>query len=415
MKILHCPQKLSLSGAEFYFLRISEELAKRGHTVKISTSNALDFINLRNPSEKIHQKTEEKINGLQINRFPIDYSFKSSLVESILNSNIDDLIKYIKFFSFNINDLYKFLINGPYSPQLFKNLLKTKADLIHSIAIPYASVLYSAIIGKIKEIPKICTPFYHFENPRYEFKSYINILNSHDFILTNSDAESNYLIKNGIISQDKIRKIFMAVDVEKYQKTKNKWFLDLHEKKGPIILFCGHKNFEKGALTILDSIPSVVKEIPNVQFVFIGPSTKAFIIKNKKLKKYKKNILNLGVLPYFSKLKRGAFAVSDVYVMPSRSEAFGICYLEAWASKKPVIGSNINAIQEIIQNEHDGLLTNFNDPLDLSKKIIYMLKNEDLRESMGKEGYNKIIKNGYTYKNLVNRIETIYKEALDKY
>ena len=119
------------------------------------------------------------------------------------------------------------------------------------------------------------------------------------------------------------------------------------------------------------------------------------------------------MLPYFSTLKRGAFAISDIYVMPSRSEAFGISYLEAWACKKPVIGSNISAIRELIEDNKNGLLVNFNDPKELSKKIIYLLKNEDIGKSMGLQGYRKIIKNGFTYKNLVKRIESIYKEAID--
>lgn len=413
MKILHCPQKLSLSGAEFYFLRLSEELAKRDHDVRILTSDALDFINLRNPSEKQDLKSEEKINGLEIKRFPIEYKFPDNLIDTIITSKIGDILEKIKIFNISIKDFYKFLINGPYSPQLFEDLMKNDADLIHGLAIPYASVLYSSIIGNLKQIPKICTPFFHFENPRYHFNSYYNLLNTFDFVLTNSEAESNHLIKKGRISPNKIRKIFMAVDIKKYQKAKSKWFLDKFEKDGPIILFSGHKNYEKGALTILDCIPSVVKQIKNAKFVFIGPSTKAFIIKNKKLKKFKKNILNLGILPYFSDLKRGSFVISDIYVMPSRSEAFGISYLEAWACKKPVVASSISAMQETINDGQDGLLTRFDDPKDLAEKILYLLKNEDIRASMGKEGYNKIIKNGYTYKNLVNRIESIYKEALE--
>ncbi|MHA1765026.1 MAG: glycosyltransferase family 4 protein [Promethearchaeota archaeon] len=413
MKILHCSQKLSLSGAELYFLRISEELSKLKNEIKIMTSNALDFVNLRNKTDKQNKNLIEIKDGLKIYRYPIDYSFQSNLVELIIQSELKKLLKNLKFFNINLIDFYKILINGPYSPDLLRGLLKEDADLIHSIAIPYASVLFSSLVGNLKDIPKICTPFFHFENPRYHFQSFFNILKTFDFILTNSRAESNYLITHGKIPESKIRQIFMAVDLKKFENARAEWFSRVHEKKGPMILFSGHKNFEKGALTILDAIPLVAKEIPDVRFVFIGPSTKAFIIKNKKLKNNKENILNLGVLPYFSTLKRGAFAISDIYVMPSRSEAFGISYLEAWACKKPVIGSNISAIRELIEDNKNGLLVNFNDPKELSKKIIYLLKNEDIGKSMGLQGYRKIIKNGFTYKNLVKRIESIYKEAID--
>ena len=49
-----------------------------------------------------------------------------------------------------------------------------------------------------------------------------------------------------------------------------------------------------------------------------------------------------------------------MYVMPSRSDAYGISYLEAWASKKPVIGQ-IPVMREVIQHEKDGLLVQFDD------------------------------------------------------
>ena len=48
-------------------------------------------------------------------------------------------------------------------------------------------------------------------------------------------------------------------------------------------------------------------------------------------------------------------------LMPSRSDAYGISYLEAWASKKPVIGADTPVMREVIQHEKDGLLVKFDD------------------------------------------------------
>ena len=54
-----------------------------------------------------------------------------------------------------------------------------------------------------------------------------------------------------------------------------------------MVLFCGYKNYEKGALSILKAIPYILQKYRNVYFVFIGPSTIAF---NRELSKIQKAI-----------------------------------------------------------------------------------------------------------------------------
>ncbi|MHA1402865.1 MAG: glycosyltransferase family 4 protein, partial [Candidatus Helarchaeota archaeon] len=413
LKLLHCAPKLSISGAEFYFQRISEELSKNNDTTIIA-SNLIDFSSLRTGSTKTAPLSEKGKNGLKILRFPITEGFPHALVEKSLNTFIGDIISKIRIFGLSATDCYKFLINGPYSLPLFASMLKNPADVIHTIAIPYASVLYGLISAKLKKVPSVCTPFFHFENPRYHDPAYGNILQNYDAILSNSRAETRYLIDHAGIPSKKIKQIHMAVDLKKYEKAKESWFLNVYPKQGPDVLFVGHKNFEKGALSILDAIPHVVNEVPSVRFVFIGPSTKAFNMRMKSLKKnFRKNILNIGILPFFSTLKRGAFKAADIYVMPSRSEAFGICFLEAWACKKPVISSSIPAMDDVVRAGVDGLKVPFNcPPSTLGDVIIRLLKDDSLRQELGARGHQKIKEKGLTYEHLSKKIEEIHEELL---
>ncbi len=60
--------------------------------------------------------------------------------------------------------------------------------------------------------------------------------------------------------------------------------------------------------------------------------------------------------------------------MPSRSDAFGIAFLEAWAAGKPVIGANIGATPEVIRNGIDGFLVEFDNPRDIAEKVVKLLK-----------------------------------------
>ncbi|MHA1376821.1 MAG: glycosyltransferase family 4 protein [Candidatus Helarchaeota archaeon] len=414
MNITHCPYGYfpSISGAEFYFQQISEILVRRNHKLKVFCSNAIDFAAFRNPQGKKILKIHDIINNVEIKRFETKYPILMKLIGINPNPELKDLLKSIKFMKLNLIDVLMFLKNGPFLPDMFRELMIQEADIIHTTAIPYFNIVLALLAGKLKSIPSICTPFYHFENIRYQNTAYTNILGCFDRILVCSKAEKDYLLKKGVNSR-KIKQIHMGVDLKKYERAKEKWFFDHYDISGPKILFCGYKNEEKGALNILNCIKYVVSKIPNAKFIFIGPSTKGFNIKKRKMGKLRKNIINIGVLPYYATIKRGAFAACDIYVMPSRSEAFGIAYLEAWASKKPVIGADINA--SIINDGYDGFVIPFDaKPKLLANKIIQLIKDEDLRIKLGINGYNKIKEKNWTLEHLGLKIEEIYKEMLNE-
>jgi glycosyltransferase involved in cell wall biosynthesis len=161
-----------------------------------------------------------------------------------------------------------------------------------------------------------------------------------------------------------------------------------------MVLFCGYKNYEKGALSILKAIPYILKKSRKVYFVFIGPSTVAF---NRELSKIQKTVdlrvINLtpdNLKGYYDRKKIAAFNETDLFLMPSRSDAYGIAFLEAWASGKPVIGANIGATPEVIRANIDGLLVGFDDPIDIAGKVIMLLKKKRLNRSLGAKGRDKV-------------------------
>jgi len=413
----------SISGAEFYLQRIAEILSKKyNYKVDIFTSNAIDFKALRDSHGKIIQKSDkyfDQVNHLKINRFPIKYEISTVAI-------INKLKKIDSYNALNISDdcLSDLIKNGPYMDDLIEHFIKLgslKYDLVHATFFPYFNLLISLIIGKQNNIPAVCTPFFHFSNPRYLESSMMEVLAKFDLLIACTNLEKQFLIDNLNISYDKIEVIPMGVDFDRFQQIhvttfKNFYFKEhffkSKEKKYKMVLYCGYKNYEKGSISILKAIPHILKKIRKVYFVFIGPPTMAFNRELSNLKKLAKtriiNFTPANLNGYYDKKKLTAFKETDIFLMPSRTDAFGIAFLEAWASGKPTIGANIGATPEVINNNIDGLLVEFDNPLDIAEKVVRLLKNNRLRKKMGIAGRIKVARN-YTWDLIAQKTHEKYQ------
>lgn len=415
----------SISGAEFYFQRLAEILTqKKCYEIDIYTSNAVDFKALRSKHGRVINKNNkyyDSVNKLEINRFPIDYCLS-------IETQIQKLHQIKSYNELNIPDISvkKFLKNGPYLPNLLGFLLNRTYktyDLIHTTYFPYFNLIIALILGQKINRPTICTPFFHFSNPRYSDSDLSLILNKFDVLIACTNEEKKALIEKVDISPEKIRVVPMGVDYsvynsfsEKSSYSFKKKFFDTGDSQHKMVLFCGYKNYEKGAISILKAIPHILEELKNVYFVFIGPSTKAFDIELSKVRnETNASILNFtpdNLTGYFDKKKISAFNEANVVAMPSRSDAFGIVYLEAWASETPVIGANIGATPEVINDGNDGLLVEFDNPSDIAEKILTLLQNQKLNNRMAENGRKKV-KSELTWQKIAIKTSKIYQNLIN--
>ncbi|GAH78908.1 unnamed protein product, partial [marine sediment metagenome] len=192
-KILYLPTRYfpAISGAEFYIQTMAEILnSKYNYKVDIYTSTAIDFKALRQPNGriiKIGDKHYDAVNNLKITRFPIKY-----------NVLLEEKLKVIKNLpSYNLlklsdDCLIEFLKNGPYLEDIIEKLphsTKFSFDLIHTTFFPYFNLITSLILGKLINKPTVCTPFFHFSNPRYLNKNLFEALKEFDQIIACTNLE----------------------------------------------------------------------------------------------------------------------------------------------------------------------------------------------------------------------------------
>lgn len=411
----------AISGGDFLlerlgreFLRISRRSSKKSTLeikiqVSVITSTAIDFASLHGHGRTIDtsHKYFSQYKNLKIHRYRVlnsDSHPSNKKYEKNIYSMLFELTK--QYLNLDENDLKDVIKNGPILPEFiydlfheqFENSLKFVPNIIHCTYLPYLNIIYSLLIAQYYKIPSCITPFLHFANIRYQKPIFYQILKIFDCIFACTKYEKDVLISNGI-DKNKIEILPMGVDAKRFnQDDYRPHFINIYQPKSPVILFCGYKNYEKGALTLLKSIPLLIQKIHQFSVVFIGPSTTAFNYQLVEIKKKAINIKIINISPgnltgMYDKKKIGAFQLADVYCMPSRSDAYGIAYLEAWATKTPVIAANIPAMHEVVSINRDGLLVEFDNIDQLAKTIIKILQNSSLKKNMGELGYNKVILN----------------------
>lgn len=101
---------------------------------------------------------------------------------------------------------------------------------------------------------------------------------------------------------------------------------------------------------------------------------------------------------------------SDIMVMPSERESFGVAALEAAAAGVPVIATDVGGIPEIVENDYNGLLISPGDENALTEAIIRLADDSILRQRMGEAG-RKIARERYNFQDCLDRMENLYQQV----
>ena len=203
-----------------------------------------------------------------------------------------------------------------------------------------------------------------------------------------SETSKKVLIQLYGIDPKKIKIIHDCVDLNKFNPSNRS--NEVRQKYGNnILLYSGLMIRRKKIPVLLEAMKNVIKEIPDVHLILTGMGLF--------LNEWKELSISLGIqnnVSFLGFVKEKEFlkylASSDIFVFPSQQEGFGQVIIEAMASGTPVICANILPMAKIVGN--GGLTFKLNNPLNLSEKIIFLLKN---REELNKlrENALKIAKN----------------------
>lgn len=147
------------------------------------------------------------------------------------------------------------------------------------------------------------------------------------------------------------------------------------------------KPSHKGQYLLLDAISLIQKEIlNNAHFYIIGSTVdgQEYMLNDvvNKIKSYDLEDCTT-ILPFVEKIEL-VYKMIDVILVPSIvDDSFPTTVLEGMFFSKPIIGTKVGGIPEMIVNDKTGFITNPNDPFDLSEKIKYFILNREKIREMG--------------------------------
>jgi glycosyltransferase involved in cell wall biosynthesis len=221
-------------------------------------------------------------------------------------------------------------------------------------------------------------------------------------VITVSNLTRQIVIERYGINPDKVITVYNAVeppdrpdmsDVSKHVREK-------------VVTFLGRVTFQKGPDYFIEAANKVLKKDPNVRFVMAGSGD----LLNKMIRRAAK--LHIGTKFHFTGFLSGTevdtmFAMSDVYVMPSVSEPFGISPLEAMRSNVPVVISKQSGVSEILKH---ALKVDFWDIDALADAIYGLLHYEGLKKMFIKYGKDEV--DNLKWDNAAARVVEVYNQAL---
>ena len=285
-------------------------------------------------------------------------------------------------------------------PKLEK--LAANADLVHNIRIGREPLsLASLQLAQRKDIPFVITPLHHprWMNSRYAV--FHRIFREADQVIALTQAEKSMLIRLGV--RDEAISVTGIGPVLSHDYDANE-FLKKNEIETPFVLFLGQHYHYKGYSHLLAAAKRVWKEVPQTEFVFIGPSVGN---SETEFRAVDRRIHRLGTVSLED--KTSALAACDILCVPSTQESFGGVYVEAWSFSKPVVGCRIPAVSELIEDTVDGFLV-AQTAEDIADKLLALLQNPKQASELGAAGRTKV-ESRYQWSILLERTLDAYRRA----
>ena len=325
--------------------------------------------------------------------------------------------KQVKSFSVSYGQKYKF--SGKYGSNLMEEVAryamvgatialqhKDEFDVIHAHDwLTYlAGVAAKELTGKPLVVHVHATSFDRSSDDKIDTRVYDierKGMAAADCVIAVSELTRNIVINRYGIAPEKVVAVHNAVDFSGKE--------NMHVERGvkdKVVTFLGRVTFQKGPEYFIEAAAKVLKRCQHVRFVMAGSGDM--------LNRCIRHVARLGISDrfHFTGFLRGAdvqkmFALSDVYIMPSVSEPFGISPLEAMRTNVPTIISKQSGVAEVLKY---AIKVDFWDVDAMADAIYGLLNYSAMADMAARCGYDEV--NTLKWNNAAFKIKKVYESVI---
>jgi glycosyltransferase involved in cell wall biosynthesis len=369
---------------ENHVYAISTKLRKRGHKVMVITSDDVD------EDGKGTLESVEVMNGVEVYRRPL--LFRKRMREYWFLSDVTAMLS------------------------------KLKADVVHAHGYRCMSSFIATDWCRRNKVPLVFTP--HGIYPPHSFTDHLIktvydysfgnlLLRSSGRIVALTEHNRRLLLKLGT-PEDRIILIPNGVNVNKYNKARvRKEEASKEESGGPVLLYVGRVDWNKGLERVIEALPALVKSFGQIKFLIVGPDWSGHEEKLWALASelgVSESVVMTGEVSEEEKLSY--YSVADVFVLPAIYEGLSLSLLEAMASGLPIIITKSGSGGILVDHVH-ALLMKERSPYEISSLVGMILADSTLAERIGQNAFD-LVSEKFSWGRVVDKIEALYSEVCNR-
>jgi len=290
---------------------------------------------------------------------------------------------------------------------------KFKPDVIHA----YDLKLYGNAAALTRERPLLLSLvgsdiLIHSQKPLTKIFCKHSVSFADYMIASSKDIKETALLLNN--NPKKIAVNYIGLNFDDYlpdSVDKNAVRKEINLDTNSIVILCTRGfGVVYGQIYQIWALKEIIKKHPDIIYVFAGDGETLDLIKKEVIKfKLEKNVKFVGWLS--KEILAKYLRASDIYVSTALTDAVSLSTMEAMYNNLPVVVFDVGGVKEIIKDKVNGFLVKEKDVKGLSKTLLKLIEDRELRKKIGHQGKLKIVNEGNFKKN-TEKIEKIYKKLM---
>lgn len=367
----------TFGGSGVVATELGLELARRGHEIHFITYSQPVRLALLNPNVHYHE--------VNVPEYPL---FHYQPYELALSSKLVDMVKLYKIEVLHVH----YAIPHAYAGYMAKQMLKNEG-----INLPMITTLHGTDITLVGNHP--------FYKPAVTFS-----INKSDYVTSVSQSLKDDTLKLFKI-KNKIKVIPNFIELDKVRKDPHapchRYVMAKEDER--IITHISNFRKVKRIPDIIKIFYNIQKEIPSkLMMVGDGPEKEKAEILCMELGIYDK-VIFFGNSNEIDKI----LCFTDLFLLPSETESFGLAALEAMSSGVPVISSNSGGLPEVNFDGFSGYLSNVGNVEEMAANAIKILKDDNVLNQFKANALEVARK--FDIKTILPKYEALYQKAIDDY